>query len=367
MKTSRAFRSYVTLGRTFGTWFSPIFSGILLSGLRILVSIGLLLDHIFFPAISKKKITPLVIVGNPRSGTTFLHRFLINHGFGTGAQLWQMVYPSLTLQKLIKPLLPLLEIISPARHHSTAAHKTSLTSIETDDVSLLFKYFDGFFLYGFILAFAEENLFDLFDPKKRDTADRDFDWYEKFWKLLAISAKHDTVIPKLFSLSTNIPAFQKRFPNAKILYMVRDPLNVLPSGLSLVTGVLDKRFGFWNLEKEVRDRYLNRLYNALVELLQRFHEDWTNGSIDTAKVFIVKYDGIMTQFEDLMGDIFTFTGTTPTPEILAEIKRTADSQRQYTSAHKYNLEKFGLSAEQIKNDCSFIYDTFLNDEPKQVA
>ena len=26
--------------------------------------------------------------------------------------------------------------------------------------------------------------------------------------------------------------------------MVRDPINVIPSGLSLVTGVLDKRFGF---------------------------------------------------------------------------------------------------------------------------
>ena len=365
MKTSRAFRSYVTLGRTFGKWFSPIISGILLSCLRILVSIGLLLDHIFFPSIRKKKITPLVIVGNPRSGTTFLHRFLIKQGLGVGAQLWQMVYPSLTLQKLIKPLLPLLEIISPARHHSTAAHKTSLTSIETDDVSLLFKYFDGFFLYGFILAFAEENLFDWFDPKKRDTTDRDFDWYENLWKRLAVAAKHDTVIPKLFSLSTNIPAFQKRFPDAKILYMVRDPLNILPSGLSLVTGVLDKRFGFWSLEKEVRDRYTNRLYNALLELLQRFHEDWSNGSIDKSKVLIVKYDRMMTQFEDLMDDIFTFTGATPTPEIIAEIKKTAASQRQYTSAHKYDLEKFGLSAEQIRSDCSFIYDTFLNTQPNE--
>ena len=143
MKTSRAFRSYLTLGRTFGKWVSPIISGIILSCLRILVSIGLLLDHIFFPSIRKKKITPLVIVGNPRSGTTFLHRFLIKQGLGVGAQLWQMVYPSLTLQKLIKPLLPLLEIISPARHHSTAAtakrfHKFSYQSKSRSVVSLFF-------------------------------------------------------------------------------------------------------------------------------------------------------------------------------------------------------------------------------------
>ena len=42
--------------------------------------------------------------------------------------------------------------------------------------------------------------------------------------------------------------------------------------------------------------------------------------------------------------------------IIAEIKKTAASQRQYTSAHKYDLEKFGLSAGQIRSDCSFIYD-----------
>ena len=362
MKTSRAFKSYFTIGRTFGTWISPIISGLLLLFLRLVVGIGLKLDNLFFPSIRKKKISPIVIVGNPRSGTTFLHRFLINQGLGTGAQLWQMVYPSLTLQKLIKPLLPLLEIISPARHHSTAAHKTSLTSIETDDVSLLFKYFDGFFLYGFILSFAEEDLFDWFDPKIRNTSGRDFDWYETFWKRLAISAKHDTVIPKLFSLSTNIPAFLDRFPDAKIVYMVRDPLNVLPSGLSLVTGVLDKRFGFWSLDQKIQQRFLKRLYNALLELLKRFHEDWQSGAIDQSKVFIVKYDRIMTDFEELMNDILIFMGATPTDEMMTEIKNTAESQRQYTSAHQYNLEKFGLTEDQIRSDCAFIYDTFFASE-----
>ena len=366
MKTSRSIKSYLTIGSTFGKWVSPIFSGLLLSILRLFVGMGLMLDHLFFPSIRKKKIFPLVIVGNPRSGTTFLHRFLINQGLGTGAQLWQMVYPSLTLQKLIKPLLPLLEIISPARHHSTAAHKTSLTSIETDDVSLLFKYFDGFFLYGFFLAFAEEDLFDWFDPKKRNTSKRDFDWFDKFWTRLAISANQDRVIPKLFSLSTNIPAFQNRFPKAKILYMVRDPLNVLPSGLSLVTGVLDKRFGFWSLDEKIRQRFLNRLYNALVELLKRFHKDWQSGAIDQSKVFIVKYDRIMTDFEDLMNDILKFTEETPTEEMMTEINNTAESQRQYTSAHQYNLEKFGLTEDQIRSDCSFIYDTFLNSRNNEV-
>ncbi len=62
--------------------------------------------------------------------------------------------------------------------------------------------------------------------------------------------------------------------------MVRDPLSVIPSGLSLVTGVLDKRFGFWSLPDEMRTRYIQRLYKALVELLKRFHDDWISDRRD---------------------------------------------------------------------------------------
>ncbi|SVB55562.1 uncharacterized protein METZ01_LOCUS208416, partial [marine metagenome] len=245
---NRVLKVYLTLGKTFGTWISPIISGILIGILRLIVGIGMILDNLFWPSLYKRKLTnPLVIVGNPRSGTTFLHRFLVRNKIGGSAELWQLLYPSLTLQKLIKPLLPILERISPTRHHSTAAHKTSLQSVETDDVSILFRYLDGFFLYGFILAWSEKDVFHWFDPHQRDTSTRDFDWLASLWKRRLISTKKDRIIGKLFSISANTPRFQKHFPDAKILYMVRDPLNVIPSGLSLVTGVLDKRFGFWSL------------------------------------------------------------------------------------------------------------------------
>ena len=82
---------------------------------------------------------------------------------------------------------------------------------------------------------------------------------------------HNRYVGKLFSASANMNSLLNFFPDSKVLYMVRDPLQVIPSGLSLVTGVLDKRFGFWSLPEDKRSFYLNRLYNALVELLLRFH------------------------------------------------------------------------------------------------
>jgi len=327
--------------------------------MRSTVSIGLILDKAFFPKLRKPKIIkPIIIVGNPRSGTTFLQRYLIKSGLGIGSELWQIIYPSRLLQKMIRPLLPLLEKISPARHHSTAAHKTSLSSVETDDVGLLFKYFDGFFLYGFILAFDNKDLFNFFDPKVRNTNKRDFNWFEIVWSRI-VFGQNKPYLGKLFSLSTSLPAFQKRFSDAKILYMIREPLNVIPSGLSLVTGVLDKRFGFWNLDKEIRDQYLLRLYNALVELLKRFHYDWVNNNIDKSKVLIVRYDKMMSNFDGLMNDILKFVDVEPSDELILEIKKTTIDQKNYISKHKYDLKKFNLTEQKIKADCHFVYDTFL--------
>ena len=360
MAIKRIIRVYLIVGKTFGVWIIPIFTGILILFLRLIVFAGRLLDHLFFPGIRKPLQNPILIVGNPRSGTTFLHRFLIKQGFGTGSELWQMIYPSITLQKIIKPILPIMEVISPARHHSTEAHKTSLSSIETDDVSLLFRFFDGFFLYGFFLSFDEDDLFDWVDPKLRDTSKRDFAWFESMWNRNMISNKGDRYIGKLFSLSGNLPAFQQRFPDAKILYMIRDPLNMIPSGLSLVTGVLDKRYNFWSLDEKIRSRFVERLYIALVELLNRFHDDWTNERINKEKVLIVHFDSMMSHFETLMEEIMDFTDVEPSEELKQTIQITAENQRRYKSNHTYNLEKFGLTEEKIRKDCENIYHTFLD-------
>jgi hypothetical protein len=357
----RISKAYITVGTIFGAWFSPIITGILISVLRIAIGVGRILDIIFFPsAINKSLKKPVMIVGNPRSGTTFLHRYLVKSGMGVGSQLWQMLYPSILLQKMIKPFLPLLEKISPTRHHSTAAHKTSLQSVETDDAALFFRFIDGFFLYGFILSWTKENLFNWVDPLVRNTSDRDYNWMESIWLRNQFMAGSDRTVGKLFSLSANLPRFLERFPDSKILYISRDPLAVIPSGLSLVTGVLDKRFGFWTLSEQKRSHFINRLYHGLVQLLLRFHSDWTAGNIDKSKVMIVPFDRMMSDFDTLMNEILEFIEHSPSEELKKDILATAEKQRSFESKHKYDLDKFGLTAEQIQSDCAPIYETFIN-------
>ena len=357
---SRMGRVYGVLRKTHHVYVVPFFIAGVFACLRTLVAIAMALDNVFFWRLARTKATrPIVLVGNPRTGTTFLQRFLSDNGFGSGMELFLMLYPSLLLQTILRPVLPLLEKLSPAKFHSTEAHETSLSSVETDDVGVLFRYLDGFFLYGFFLSFEEQDALREFDPRVRDTSARDYAWLNALWRRSLVLHKADRNIAKLFSVSVRIPSFLEAFPEAQILYMARDPLAIIPSAMSLVIGVLDRAFGFWKLPDEIKKRWLDRMYQAWILLLQKFHEDWTSGAIDKSRVYIVRYDRMMLDLENVMSEICTFLGQPLTPELEATVRAQAEKQRSYESEHKYNLAKYGLTEEQIRKDCAFFYDTFL--------
>jgi len=327
------------------------------------MAIGMLLDYVFFWRLWTKKVeSPIVIVGTPRSGTTFLHRSLVDQNVGAGFQLYRMLFSSLCMQVLIKPFLPLMEKLSPARHHVAAAHKTSLVSVETDDVSVLFRYLDGFFLYGFFLAWDDQDHKTLVDPRIRDTSARDYAWMETLWRRNLVAKKSNRVVAKLFTLCMRLPSFQARFPHAKIIYMVRDPVDVIPSTMSLVSGPLQAKFGFWDLDPDLRARYLERLYQGLVDLYRGFHDDWTAGRIDREHVFLCPYPRLMADYDGLMTELYAFLDEDVSEELAASLREQGEAQRNRKSAHKYDLAKFGLDADRIRRDCAFVYETFLSTE-----
>ncbi|MCB9795222.1 MAG: sulfotransferase [Alphaproteobacteria bacterium] len=358
--TQRMNRLRLIARDTFGARIWPWIVGFVLFSQRIAINLFRALDPIFFPAIKTQQVkAPIVLIGNPRTGTTFMQRFLTDHGIGAGMELFRMVYPSLLMQTLIKPFLPLMEAVSPAKYHKPEVHATNLSKVETDDASFATRFVDGFFLYCFFLVFDDEDLLPSFDPKVRDTSKRDFDYVEGLWRRNLIAHKADRVVAKLFSVSPRVPQFLERFPDAKLLYMARDPVSIFPSGMSLVTGVLEEAFQFWSLPEATRQRWFDRIYKGFVMLLERFHEDYTSGRIPAENVYVVRYDRMMKEFEVVMAEILEFLGEEPSEELLATIAARGEKQRAYKSKHKYDLAKFNLDEERIRRDCAFFYDTFL--------
>ncbi|HET7666570.1 MAG TPA: sulfotransferase, partial [Mycobacterium sp.] len=246
-------RLYRVINKTFGFRLRPLGTFFVLQLRQAISAATLGLDHIFYPRHRKQAIDrPIFIIGNPRSGTTFLHRLLSGAGEMAAFELWEMLLPAITARKLLGRIVPRLDRLSPARYHPSDVHDTSLRGIETDDVAWFFRTLDGPFAWAYFLAWQDtwgselsRRELGLEGVTARDE-ERFYRYYEACWRRNLTYKRCDRILAKTSMLTLRLDALLKRYPDAKLVYVVRDPVEVIPSGMSLLAGVLENGYDVWN-------------------------------------------------------------------------------------------------------------------------
>jgi LPS sulfotransferase NodH len=352
----RALLLYRIAAANFGTRWRPLLLLAALGLYRALAGVGMALDHVFFPAHRRVRIErPVFVIGNPRSGTTFLHRYLEAAGVGSGLRLWEMLVPSLTLRVIARPLVRWLERRRPLRVHLEAVHRTSLEELETDDVLLFLRFLDGLFYYVYVLAWDERAHEDYLDPAGRPAqlAARDLRWIAACYRRQLLAGGRP--LGKFFSMPMRIPEVRRAFPDARFVYLVRDPAEALPSALSLATGVLREALPGWRPGEAQQRRYVQRITEASRALYAGFfrHRDEPGGP--PADALVVRYDDLVSDFESVMRRILEFVGHPVDAALADDIRRTAQAQRDRVSEHRYSLEQFGLDRQSIEREFGFVY------------
>jgi hypothetical protein len=347
--------------RVFGQRVRPFFVLLWLIHLRLFVAVTWWLDRLLFRGFSRQTIDrPIFIIGNPRSGTTFLHRFLAEQGDVVGFRVHEMLVPSLTGRALLRPLLPLLAKLDPGKHHAAAAHETGIDALETDDLAIFLRFVDGVFLYGYFLCWDDPDpsyMFAQLEPGSPETA-RDLDFYEGCLKRNLHRSGKSRVLGKLFTFPPRIDDVLRKFPDAKLIYMARDPCETLPSGMSLVSGVQTGAFGIDRLPAATRARFFARLGSGLSLLLQRFVASYRAGDIPAENLLVVRYPDLMADFEGTMARILEFAELDASEAFCRRIRETANAQRSRVSRHTYSLQDYGLDARQIAEELADFYQAF---------
>ncbi len=355
---------YRIILKTFGFKLRPLGTFGLLQLHRLINGSTRALDSMLYDGLEETPIDrPVFIIGNPRGGTTFVHRFLLNTGPLCAFELWEMLLPAITARKTFGRMVDRFAPLSPARYHSSEAHETSLRDVETDDAMAFFHFLDGGFLWSYFLAWDDVwgseacmRFFDLEeepDPKKEKL----FRYLEGCWRRnMAYKGKSRFIVKSsLFTLRTE--TLLKRYPDCKLIYVARDPLETIPSGMSLLTGVLEQSYDVFNAtDPKKRARYLENLYQAACHMYRTFHD--RKDSIPPANLRIVTYPKLMTNFEDTMNGLVEFLDITPDPSFFEKVKEQAEKQRTYKSAHSYSLEKWGLTEDRIRKDLAYIYEAY---------
>ena len=323
--------------------------------LEVLTWAGFGLDEIFFPAYRHIEIRqPFFIIGNPRSGTTFLHRLLARDEKNfISIRLWEILFaPSITHRRLISTIAAadrglggllhrLMRWIDRYVQASNIMHRISLFVPEEDEYFLIHQ--GSTIIAGLFFGFPKAAYrYVFFDTRLRRSEKRAVMRFYRHCLQRHLYAHSDQrhILSKNPYYSPKVDALYETFPDARIIYLVRNPLQVVPSYASLSAH-------WWRLMAEPKNRYPHPEYILrATQHWYRYPVDRLDRAPEESRIF-VKFDDLITDPEGVVRAIYQHFGLEVSQAFAATLREEARKARHYKSHHVYRLKDMGISREHI--------------------
>jgi len=364
------------LGRPFQLrrWLIVTFFLSLLTCFWVVVAIGRALDHILYPEFRRQKIRqPVFIIAPPRSGTTFLQKLLAkNRGTFAPVLMYQTIFPSITIQKIIQSVALasrqkgglLFDISSWIERHCFGGwdgmHKMRFAEPEEDDGYFVYTFVTEaiYLLFPFVRALWGAGFADDLPPRQRRRLMR---YYRScLQRHLYLNGPEKILLSKATQLSGSIECLKAEFPDARIVNILRNPVESIPSHISVFYTV-------WNwvdpsIGKKSRES-LEYAELAAAWFLHLEKNDITSRPENYLRIF---YTNLVRHPDRAARSIYRHFGIPLTPSAERTIQKEAKRDLEYKSSHQYTLEEYGLSPTWIKKEIGGImkrYDFRFSDKP----
>lgn len=340
--------------------------------LHILGQIGWTLDAALHPGWKNTKMAPPVfILGHQRSGTTLLHRLL--SGDLTHARsllLHEMILPSITTQRSIAAIGKWDRKLA----HGWLAkrfdafqerlfgpldymHRLRFDEIEEDEFVLWTIYASTMVINDAPLNTAHKDLEDLRDfhkwPVKRQI--EAFGWYRAcLLKKIYRNPSPDEHLPWIVSknphFSQKIPELMRVFPDARLVYILRNPLETIASRLDLIRGIWRHRFPeFKDMTQEQSAAIVKDSLRTYLNAERDFYD------VPEAQRMIVTYDDLLERIPETVRAIYDKFGL-PGPDAHLEAMLAEVATRpRHVSKHHYDLTEFGVDPDALKAELAPVF------------
>jgi hypothetical protein len=329
--------------------------------------IGLWLDELLYPQVRRKKlISPVFVLGPPRSGTTHLHRVLAadRERFSTSATWEVLLAPSIVQKKLFRFLGkmdrkvggPLMRLVG------WCERKLLGGFAETHPSSLFAPEEDYFYLTslmacsGLLLAFPGTAGLKRYLPGTEEDSVADRRQALLFYrycvqKQLAAAGGHHTLLSKNASFSSWMDVLPEVFPDARFVVCMRGPTEAVPSMLSMASqAVTDFQAG--GLEASLKTDLVSSMqahYQTLHEVVPR---------IPVKRMAVVQLRELNEALEPTVKKLGERFGLNWNDSFLDFLNRESEKSKAYRSAHHYDLDAFGLDAEELRKSCPVTASSF---------
>lgn len=314
-----------------------------------------LMDEIFYPAYHKQEISkPVLIIGNPRSGTTFLYRLLSQDWeHFTAFTLWELALaPSITQRKILWALGKLDGWLgNPAENWDkwinkwfkrsivNPIHKLRLTAAEEDEHAMFYSFATEL-LFNFY-PFPEVFSFYYFDrdvPAEKKT--KAIQFYQRLLQRhLFAHGGEKTLLSKNPSHSSKIEALSAILPDARFIKLVRNPLDTVPSFLHLMAVGL-------GVFCDPPDPYVfNEDFMALLRYEYLNPVEFFKNNPQRCQ--FLQYEDLVRHVDRVVAQLYEGLELDLSSDFQALLTQTAKAERSYNSNHDYSLEEIGLTEAEI--------------------
>ena len=339
-------------------WVIVTFFLLLLSCFWIVVVIGRFLDHILYPGFRGQKIRqPIFIIAPPRSGTTFLQRLLAkDRDTFAPVLMYQTIFPSITIQKLIHSVSQasqqkghlLFDISSWIERHCFGGwdgmHKMRFTQPEeeagffvytfvTEAIYLLFPYVRA--LWG--AGFAD----DLPLPQQQKL----MKYYRTcLQRHLYLNGPDKILLSKATQFSGSILCLQREFPDARIINILRNPRESIPSHISVFSTVWQ-----W-IDPSIRKSGPESREYAELAAAWFLHLEKFAISARPERYYRILYPDLVQNTEISIQSIYRRFNLPLSAQAKRQIQSDARLAVDYKSSHLYTMAEYGLSPEWLRRE-----------------
>ncbi|MFZ3071591.1 MAG: sulfotransferase [Anaerolineaceae bacterium] len=330
-----------------------------------------LLDEIFFPRYHNQEVRqPVFIIGNPRSGTTFLHRLMFkDKETFTAFTVWELALaPSITQRKIIwffgkvgravgHPVSFLAKALNKRFREGKAqvAHTIKIEEAEEDEHIMIHNWTSEtlFNLYPFMDEVFPYFYFDRDIPEKKRRKIMRF-YRRMVQKHLYAHGGDKVLLSKNPSYSSRIAALSKEFPDARFIKLVRNPFEAMPSMLdSMSIGI--------NTFCDPLERYpFTEEYIQLMKYYYFYPVEFFKDKPDLCH--FIKYDDLVEHPDEIVESLYAWLALAYPAKFKAVVKEQTHAQRHYQSRHEYPLEQMGLTEERIFKEFEEVFSYYEFDK-----